>query len=87
MGYDFQPGFVQKYFEPHYGKEAFFFVTTLALPRTRGEVKLRSKDPFEAPLVDPKYFDVPKDLQILAEGNRTKASHKFWVLQNLYDYS
>ncbi|XP_043257477.1 glucose dehydrogenase [FAD, quinone]-like isoform X2 [Colletes gigas] len=37
-------------------------------PRSRGYIKLRSKDPQEYPAIVPNYFDDPHDLDILVEG-------------------
>lgn len=37
-------------------------------PRSHGELKLRSKDPFQAPLIDPKYLSDPMDVETLVEG-------------------
>jgi choline dehydrogenase len=40
------------------------FVPVLAQPKSRGEVKLRSANPLEAPIIDPKYLSDPEDLRI-----------------------
>jgi len=41
---------------------------TLVCPKSRGEIKLQSKDPFDAPLIDPRYLSEPEDLEVLVEG-------------------
>jgi choline dehydrogenase len=42
----------------------------LIYPRSRGELRLASQDPEAAPLIDPKYFSDPADLDHLVEGVR-----------------
>ncbi|MFN3596336.1 MAG: GMC family oxidoreductase [Rubricoccaceae bacterium] len=43
---------------------------TLVRPRSVGHLRLRSADPFEAPLIDPGYLADPADVQTLVEGVR-----------------
>jgi choline dehydrogenase len=47
---------------------AFSLLPTLLYPASRGEIKLRSKDPGDAPAIDPKYFSASEDLDVLVEG-------------------
>ena len=63
-----ESGMLQTYLRADYGKDAFFIISTLAVPRTRGEVKLRSTNPLDPLIIDPKYYDVAEDLQIMVEG-------------------
>ena len=35
-------------------------------------VKLRSTNPLDPLIIDPKYYDVPEDLQIMVEGKRSR---------------
>ncbi|HEV2212337.1 MAG TPA: GMC family oxidoreductase N-terminal domain-containing protein, partial [Gammaproteobacteria bacterium] len=37
-------------------------------PKSRGQVRLASRDPHEAPLIDPRYFSQPEDLEVLLKG-------------------
>ncbi|KZT60496.1 GMC oxidoreductase [Calocera cornea HHB12733] len=39
-------------------------------PASRGSLTLKSKDPFEYPIIDPNYFSVPDDLQCMIRGVR-----------------
>jgi choline dehydrogenase-like flavoprotein len=55
-------------FGPVAGRDAYSLVPILLRPRSRGRVKLRSKDPFHPPLLYANYFDDDYDLQILVEG-------------------
>jgi choline dehydrogenase-like flavoprotein len=46
------------------------YTTHLAIlmnPRSRGSVTLRSADPKDAPLIDPKYLDHPFDRKVMLE--------------------
>lgn len=42
----------------------------LARPHSRGQVSLRSRDPREAPLIDPKFLDDERDFHLLLKGAR-----------------
>jgi choline dehydrogenase len=76
-----QPGLpecdVQFHFAPvHYvdhgfakpGGHGFSLGPTLLTPRSRGRITLRTRDPFEAPVIDPAYLSDPADLAPLAHG-------------------
>ncbi|XP_076624422.1 uncharacterized protein LOC143343416 [Colletes latitarsis] len=47
---------------------AYWIIPLNLRPRSRGYIKLRSKDPQEYPAIVPNYFDDPHDLDILVEG-------------------
>jgi choline dehydrogenase-like flavoprotein len=53
---------------PVAGRDAYALVPILLRPRSRGRVKLRSKDPFHPPLLYANYFDDEYDLQVIVEG-------------------
>lgn len=55
---------------PGNGKQAFAMVTTLFAQRSRGEVRLRSADAKDNPVVDHKHLSDPLDLLVLSEGCR-----------------
>lgn len=42
--------------------------TTLLKPKSRGTIRLKSTDPHEKPLIDPKYLSHKDDIQTLVEG-------------------
>uniref|UniRef100_A0A1B0GIG2 Putative glucose dehydrogenase fad quinone-like zootermopsis nevadensis n=1 Tax=Lutzomyia longipalpis TaxID=7200 RepID=A0A1B0GIG2_LUTLO len=49
-------------------KDTFMVVPLLMRPKSRGRILLKSKDPYEHPLIYPNYFDHPHDLNVLIEG-------------------
>lgn len=46
----------------------YTIMTSLLYPRSHGEIRLRSADPAAAPLIDPRYFSDPADLEHLVDG-------------------
>ncbi len=46
----------------------FTFAPVLLHPRSRGEVRLRSADPADLPIVDPHYLEEPADVDVLVRG-------------------
>jgi choline dehydrogenase-like flavoprotein len=49
-------------------RPALTIMPTLIYPKSRGEVRLASKDPTAAPLIDPHYLEDPDDTRLLLEG-------------------
>ncbi|XP_012269363.2 glucose dehydrogenase [FAD, quinone]-like [Athalia rosae] len=47
---------------------SFRIPATILRPKSRGYVELRSADPEEHPVIVPKFFDDPMDLELLVEG-------------------
>jgi choline dehydrogenase-like flavoprotein len=43
---------------------------SLLYPRSVGEIRLRSADPAAAPILDPRYFSAPEDLEHFVVGTR-----------------
>lgn len=37
-------------------------------PKSRGYIKLRSVNPYDHPIIDPKYFTHPEDIHVMVEG-------------------
>jgi choline dehydrogenase-like flavoprotein len=68
QGFGLLSGVMQTYLQPHVGKDAFFGVVNLGRPKSTGVVKLRSKDPFVYPTVNPKYLSHPDDIRLMIEG-------------------
>ena len=49
-------------------RPAITVMPTLIYPKSRGEVRLASADPSEAPLIDPSYLSDPADTRFLLDG-------------------
>ncbi|XP_014286162.1 glucose dehydrogenase [FAD, quinone] [Halyomorpha halys] len=71
-------------FEPLKGKDTWAAIPVLLRPKSKGLIKLKSKNPFEYPLIYPNYFFDPQDMKILIEGvkiaiemSRTNAMKQF----------
>jgi choline dehydrogenase len=47
---------------------AFSLLPTLLYPASRGEIRLKSRDPAAPPAIDPRYFSAPTDLDVLVLG-------------------
>jgi choline dehydrogenase len=47
---------------------SFTILPGLIYPESRGEIRLRSKDPADKPLIDPRYLDAPYDMEVLVSG-------------------
>ena len=65
---DFKRDILEKYYDGHIGNDSFVVVVSLGRPKGCGELKLASTDPFQPPLIDPKYLHDPDDRQVFLEG-------------------
>jgi choline dehydrogenase-like flavoprotein len=54
--------------EPFVGKHSYIIAPKLLRPKSRGFIKLRSKNPYDHPLIDPKYYSDPHDLKVMVES-------------------
>nr|XP_022334600.1 uncharacterized protein LOC111131397 [Crassostrea virginica]XP_022334601.1 uncharacterized protein LOC111131397 [Crassostrea virginica]XP_022334602.1 uncharacterized protein LOC111131397 [Crassostrea virginica]XP_022334603.1 uncharacterized protein LOC111131397 [Crassostrea virginica]XP_022334604.1 uncharacterized protein LOC111131397 [Crassostrea virginica]XP_022334605.1 uncharacterized protein LOC111131397 [Crassostrea virginica] len=50
--------------------ETFTVLPILLHPKSRGTIRLRSRDPFDQPIIDPNYLDHPDDAETLLTGIR-----------------
>ncbi|XP_053977905.1 glucose dehydrogenase [FAD, quinone]-like isoform X1 [Hylaeus volcanicus] len=57
-----------EYFAPLTYKNTITIAPVLLHPKSKGEVKLRSSDPFDPPLIDPKYLSNKDDIAVLIDG-------------------
>lgn len=71
-------------YEPINNKDAWSAIPVLLRPKSKGIIKLRSKNPFDYPLIFPNYFFDDFDMKTLVEGvkivlamSRTKSFQKF----------
>ncbi|KAL1461056.1 hypothetical protein WDU94_012988 [Cyamophila willieti] len=60
--------FYNKVYQPFSDREAYSMVPVLIRPRSRGFVRLKSKNPFHFPLFYPNYFNDTTDLFAVVEG-------------------
>nr|MBE5725237.1 putative glucose dehydrogenase [Cucujiformia] len=58
----------EKVYKPIANRDVFTLMPLLLRPRSRGWVRLQSKNPFDAPLINANYFEDPFDIQTLVEG-------------------
>uniref|UniRef100_A0A8D8R302 Glucose dehydrogenase [FAD, quinone] n=1 Tax=Cacopsylla melanoneura TaxID=428564 RepID=A0A8D8R302_9HEMI len=76
--------FYNKVYQPFSDREAYSMVPVLVRPRSRGFVRLKSKNPFHFPLFYPNYFNDTTDLFAIVEGikkavelSETRAMQKY----------
>lgn len=55
-------------FKPLENKRAFQFLPMLLHPKSKGSLKLKSKNPIDKPILNPNYFDNEQDLETLVAG-------------------
>ncbi|XP_014281429.1 glucose dehydrogenase [FAD, quinone] [Halyomorpha halys] len=60
----------EKTWKPIYFKEGFTIAQMMMYPRSRGNVKLRSKNPLDPIVIDSNFLSHPDDVAILREGAR-----------------
>lgn len=60
--------FFSKVYDGIIGKDAFGLVPIVMRPKSRGRIRLKSRNPFQWPLMEPNYFDNPEDLETLVQG-------------------
>ncbi|XP_049520454.1 glucose dehydrogenase [FAD, quinone]-like [Dermacentor silvarum] len=57
-----------QYYKPFRGEPSFHMIPMVMRPKSRGFVKLRSADPLDAPVIDPRYYSHPDDVAVIVEG-------------------
>ncbi len=65
-----QPLSLEKFGEPLHPFSAFTATACNLRPRSRGHVRLKSADPFEAPAIQPNYLSDPADTRVAVEAIR-----------------
>ncbi|XP_012256983.2 glucose dehydrogenase [FAD, quinone]-like [Athalia rosae] len=58
----------REYFSPLTHETAVSILPVLLHPKSSGEIKLRSSDPIDAAIIDPRYLSVRDDVDVLIEG-------------------
>lgn len=49
---------------------SFFIDPVMLRPKSRGFVRLRSRNPYEHPIIDPRYLTHPHDIKVMVEAMR-----------------
>ena len=60
--------FYNTVFKPYHGYDTFSFYPVLMRPKSKGIVKLRSKNPLDPPMIDPMYLKDIRDVLTVVEG-------------------
>lgn len=55
-------------FAPYLGRESMSLYPVLLRPRSRGRLRLRSRDPYQAPDIDPRYLTHPQDIRTMLDA-------------------
>jgi choline dehydrogenase-like flavoprotein len=76
-------GLLREFWKNSVGKDANLVLVDLGRPLSRGTIQLESSDPFTHPLIDPKYFDRPEDLQAMVDGKKADFLLKLFLLNVL----
>ena len=66
----FVPGLLEDHGREKIKAHGFSLHACVLHPESRGTVRLASRDPGEAPLIDPNFLDDPRDIAVLREGVR-----------------
>ncbi|KAM7315017.1 putative glucose dehydrogenase [Ixodes scapularis] len=56
------------YYKPRRGEHGFQLAPIINRPKSKGHVRLRSADPDEAPVIDPRYLTHPDDIHVAVQG-------------------
>ncbi|XP_054714466.1 L-sorbose 1-dehydrogenase-like [Uloborus diversus] len=65
------PEVYNQVYKPYEGKPLISCYTTSIQPKSRGTVTIQSVNPYDAPIVDPNYFDDPQDLDVVVQAMLT----------------
>ncbi|GIY71403.1 glucose dehydrogenase [Caerostris extrusa] len=63
-----KPEYFEAIFGPYKEKPFFMCLSQILHPKSRGEVTLRSSSPYDPPVINPKYFSHPDDMDVIVEG-------------------
>ncbi|KAJ8315326.1 hypothetical protein KUTeg_007476 [Tegillarca granosa] len=66
-------------------EDGILFVIALLHPKSSGEIKLASKDPFDYPLIDPRYLEHAEDVKTLRKASLQKTTYNFLCKDHKFD--
>ncbi|XP_064488436.1 glucose dehydrogenase [FAD, quinone]-like [Ornithodoros turicata] len=64
------PPVYDSYFGPHHEEPAFQLLPALLKPKSRGVLRLASRDVHDFPLMDPRYFSHPEDVKVCVAATK-----------------
>lgn len=70
VGLVFAPAFFVRHGFEEFDTTGFGIAACIYRPKSRGEIRLKSADPFDDPAIDPNYLAHPDDMERLIEGVR-----------------
>lgn len=76
--------FYTNMFEKIVYKDAYTILPLLMRPKSKGEILLKSSNPYDAPMIYPNYFDNPEDLKTLVSTNlKRSVLYSIYILRRL----
>lgn len=69
--------FYKEIYEPVNYRDSFSVFPMMLRPKSRGEIKLKSRDPFEYPLLYHNYLTHPNDVDVLREGLKAAIAYGY----------
>ncbi|GFT74074.1 uncharacterized GMC-type oxidoreductase MT1316 [Nephila pilipes] len=63
-----KPEYFEAIYGPYKDKPFYWCLSQILHPKSEGEVTLRSSDPYDPPIIDPKYFSNPDDMEVIVAG-------------------
>ncbi|KAI9553150.1 hypothetical protein GHT06_021043 [Daphnia sinensis] len=57
-----------EYFKPIINRDTWTIFPYFLRPKSRGNIRLRSSDPYDKPLIDPNYYSDPDDMKVTIEA-------------------
>lgn len=69
--------FFKQMFGGYEGADAFSIVPILLHPKSRGRIKLRSANPFHAPIFEPNYYDDERDIKTMIRGIKAVSTFSY----------
>lgn len=71
-GFNVRRDILKKYMKSAKGRDSFQIVVSGQRPIQRGEIYLKSNNPRDPPVIDPKYLHNTQDLEVIVEGELSK---------------
>ena len=87
MGLGWKSGRGMSYFESDINRDAFVIPVGNELPKSRGTIKLKDKDPHSQIVIDPNYLDHPDDQAVLLQGIANSLTKHCHYIQCRWYYS